>query len=298
MIDTVLQYRQRAIALLSPLYGRGEASALVQIVLRETLGLSAHALLLLDKDTPLSTQDAIALGLILDRLVAGEPLQYILGYADFYGLRLGVAPGVLIPRPETEELVDLIVERHAHDHALRILDLGTGSACIPLALAQHLSPSTHIDAVELSIEALALARHNVDTYLRQSPDRASIRLLEADLFDLVGQSPDSPYHLIVSNPPYIHPDEAEDMSPHVLLHEPRTALFAPHTDPIAYYEAIARLALEGWLLPSGHIYAELNPFYAQATLQCMSDLLAPRLAEASLLTDLSGKERFVHLHLA
>lgn len=278
-------------------YEAGEARAVLYQLLMESLGMSHTELLLLDKDTALSSEQRLCLEGWLMRLELGEPLQYILGYAYFFDLRLYVAPGVLIPRPETEELVYLMkqeLSRRQSAQALRVLDVGTGSACIPLGLATQLGPLqlASIDAIDISPEALAIAHSNVE---RLRPEVA-IRLIEADVFTLDAPMIAGGYDIIVSNPPYIHPDEAKTMSSGVLDWEPSGALFAPEDSPTLYYDAIAQLVCDGWLRPGGMVWLEINPLYAELTLSRMQAIIgADKLAEARLLHDLSGKERFIYL---
>lgn len=283
---------------LSAAYEEGEVRAIGRILLEEALALPHTTVLTMDKDTLLSVQNADALSAQIRRLAQGEPLQYVLGHTIFYGCRIEVAPGVLIPRPETEELIELMVQRSPIAEGggtRRLLDVGTGSGCIPCALASVWGRMLEADALDYSPEALAIAQGNLQKHSAQTGARLSA--VHANLFDCTRQTPSEPYDIIVSNPPYIHPDEAEQMTEQVLRHEPSTALFAPKDNPIAYYEAIALLAARGWLKPMGEIYLELNPLYADRTMQTMRSLLGERLSSSEVICDLSGKRRMAHLKM-
>lgn len=190
---------------------------------------------------------------VIDRLLAREPIQYIFGETQFYGLRLKVTPDTLIPRPETEELVDMIVREAGDRSDLRVLDIGTGSGCIAIALARNLR-FPQVSAIDISPRALEVARENARTL------RTNISFSQADALALT--PPAAPaYDIIVSNPPYIALHEQSGMDSNVLDHEPHSALFVPDSDPLVFYHAIARFALKA-LTPGGRIYFEINPLYA------------------------------------
>lgn len=289
---------------LSPKYGEGEARSMLLILMEEYLACSRSELLFQDKDTLLSTEVLARLSEAIQRLLKGEPLQYILGYTYFFDQQICVAPGVLIPRPETEELVYLIKQdvQHLPEQSFRILDIGTGSACIPIGLASQIGAKhiKQIDAIDFSPEALSVAQVNISQAQIKHSDIA-FRLLEQDVFAI--QADDSQlghYDIIISNPPYIHPEEAQEMSASVLDWEPSSALFTPEDNPILYYEQIARLACnKSFLNDGGRIYLELNPVYAEATKQAMYNILASErcIAKAELLADMSAKVRFLSIVL-
>ena len=232
---------------------------------------------------------------MLHDLSAGTPLQYVLGYAYFAGHRLTVAPGVLIPRPETEELIELILQHPESRASQRLLDVGTGSGCIAYALTAALPEVKQSVALEVSSEAAPIAEANFEA-LRKATGR-KVYLWKHDLFALLEEHtpPTPPLDLIVSNPPYIHPKEAEEMTPQVLLHEPHLALFAPEASPIAYYIALAELVAQGHLRSGGNLWVELNPLYATATEEAILERIGRRHAKTELIQDLSGKVRFLHL---
>lgn len=291
---TIREFESTARSRLGTLYDLDEARAIVRLLLEECLSIDHTRLLTIDKDTLLSNDDAARLDHWMSELTHAKPLQYILGYAHFFGQKIAVAPGVLIPRPETEELVELIRLREVPTAPLRLLDVGTGSGCIVCALASLLGKRLSADAMEYSSQAQSIAERNLEVYSHTTG--ANLCLLSANLFTCLDmEPPQEAYDIIVSNPPYIHPDEAEQMSPQVLDYEPSSALFASRDNPIIYYEAIARLADRGWLAPEGRIYLELNPLYAEATRDRVQEILGSRVSEVELVSDLSGKQRLLYI---
>lgn len=212
------------------------------------------------------------------RVLQGEPVQYVVGEAYFYGMDLYVAPGVLIPRPETAELVDMIVDsNNASD--LRVLDVGTGSGAIAIALSRCLR-FPKVTAIDLSDDALAVARENVEKL------KANVDLLKADIFTF-DPAPHS-FDIIVSNPPYIVESEKKDMEDNVLDHEPHLALFVPDDNPLVYYSRIAEIGRQA-LAEEGRLYFEINPKFAD-DLQKM--LESQGYTEVELKRDSHDKVRF------
>lgn len=264
---------------LSPLYGEGEAQAIARLVLETQCQATMTDILL---DRPAQDWNPH----ILKRLQEGEPVQYVLGETRFCGHRIMVAPGVLIPRPETEALVREVQEIQG----LRILDVCTGSGCIALAY-KHLYPEAYVEAWDISPEALTIAErnfrlHGLDIILRQ-----------VDLLDRSSWSDDSPtrgsgeggFTRIVSNPPYICQRERTDMEAHVLEHEPELALFVPDEDPLLFYRPLAELAMER-LLPGGDILVECNTAYVNAVAEHFRSV---GLNQVTALPDCFGLPRFV-----
>ena len=258
------------IAALTPLHGAGEARAIVRMVMEERFGLSQTDLLL-GKDTDLSANDRTELEKIAERLLAGEPVQHVLGYAYFCGRRFRVTPDVLIPRPETETLTRWAIEdlhvlsRAAKD--MQVLDLCTGSGCIAITLALAF-PAAHVVGVDISPAALAIARENATTL-----GAHNVTFIECDvladpshLSSLIPQPSPLGDHrgLLISNPPYVRASEAADIHPTVLHHEPSLALFVPDDDPLLFYRAIARIGQQ--LLPPGApVFVEINAALASET---------------------------------
>ena len=241
-------------------YSDGEATAVARYLVEMKYGLSMADVAC----GGVETLDEATLANDVERLLDGEPVQYVVGEAEFCGRRFVVRPGVLIPRPETEELCHWILEgRGAWREGCRILDIGTGSGCIAVTLAAEL-PKAAVMAWDISEAALAVARENADRL------DISIKFEKQDIFQyslLTG----APFSLIVSNPPYVCRSEAEQMEAHVLEHEPHEALFVPDDDALVFYRAICRLA-QHVLLPGGWLYFEINPLYADELMALMSEM--------------------------
>lgn len=292
---TIQQFEQEIRQGLTELYTPSEIREITYQLLEEVLRCNRTQLLLLGKDRELSTIELTTLRAFQAKLATGLPLQYLLGYVYFAGHRIQIREGALIPRPETEELVGLIGSDPASRGFRRLLDIGTGSGCIAYALTANLPVATESFAIEVSSAAIPIAEANFEVLAEQSGRR--VQLWKKDLFELVSEAtpPAEPFDLIVSNPPYIHPDEAEEMAPNVLLFEPHLALFAPESAPIAYYVGIGRLVQQGYLAPNGHLWLELNPRYAEETRTALLQLFDQGEVRATLIPDLSGKQRFLHL---
>lgn len=260
------------------IYPENESMAIIQQLIRHVTGFS-KAQLLLHKNSELSAENSEELNAKLLRLKNGEPIQYVTGEAEFYGLTFRVNPSVLIPRPETEELVDLILKEN-HVEGLSILDIGTGSGCIPVTLCKNLC-NPLIEAWDVSEEALETARLNAE--LNNQP----ILFRRVDVLDQVMTT--RKFDIIVSNPPYVCDSESESMHPNVLDFEPHLALFVPDADPLLFYRRIAELATS-FLTKGGKLYFEINAAFGQQT----ADLLKEnRFSEIEIVKDIFGKERFV-----
>lgn len=234
-------------------YPAGEARALYRLVMEERFGLS-QTQLLLGKDKDLSADEHKDLANIIDRLLQKEPVQYILGYADFCRHRFHVKPSVLIPRPETEELVRLVAERHPSP--VEMLDIGTGSGCIAISLALE---GHHVTAYDISPEALRIAQGNA-LDLGALVDFQQVDILHADT--------SRQWDVIVSNPPYIRRSEASEMDANVLDYEPHTALFVPDEDPLLFYRTITQFAARH-LTQGGALYFECNRAFVHEVAQLM-----------------------------
>lgn len=261
---------------LSTCYPEREAHAVALRVLEDAFGVSRTDVYA-DKVKDFSPEEELRLRHIAERLTAGEPLQYVLGEAEFCGRMFKVAPGVLIPRPETEELVSL-VEQQASGRC-RILDAGTGSGCIAVSLALLL-PEAEVQAWDISPEALAVARSNADRLGAKVDFR---------LCDILTARPDECFDIVVSNPPYVCERERADMTPQVLEHEPSLALFVPDDDPLRFYRALAALSSH-CLKPGGLLAVEINEAYGAETADLFS---LSGLVDVQTLLDAFGKPRFV-----
>lgn len=266
-------------------YDDGEARAIARILIEELFGLS-YTDIVCGATDELSADDTLRLDTAVRRIEQGEPLQHVLGYADFCGNRFGVNASVLIPRPETEWLVDegerLMngAPNAAPSATKRILDIGTGSGCIAISLKLRLGEA-YVEAWDISEEALRTAESNAKAL------KAEVAFCKRDA--LRAEDPAAPWDLIVSNPPYICDSERAAMDDNVLLHEPHTALFVPDDDPLRFYRAIARYALRS-LSNGGSLLFECNTRYAEATGEMMREM---GFENVTMNDDCFGLPRFV-----
>lgn len=265
---------------LSTTYEGHELTAIIRTICCDMLGIDTATYYLKEAVT-LTTEQGTLLQGIIDRLRQGEPLQYIEGKVPFCGMEFAVNPSVLIPRPETAELVDWIVCEHATQQP-RILDLGTGSGCIAIALSKQL-PQATIEACDISAEALTVAKENARM------NEAPVSFFTHDMLDLGTPLPHS-YDILVSNPPYIRQSEAADMSIQVTEWEPHTALFVPDDDALRFYRAIAELGQTEALRPGGHIYVEINQALGKETVALFE---AYGYQDVELRKDIYGNERMI-----
>ena len=305
MTETIAYIRNS----LKDIYPPGEAQALVRLIMERVCGLSTHQLLL-GKGKELSDTEKFKIKEIVEGLRLYKPIQYLLGIADFYGIEFKVTPDVLIPRPETAELVERIITDY-RGQAPRILDIGTGSGCIAISLAKHL-PKAEVAAVDISPEALAVAEENARL------NQVSVSFLELDILsegypsfmqgkvsrkenksftymkpkshtEETAVSPIGNFNCIVSNPPYIMNKEKATMEANVLENEPHLALFVPDDDPLLFYRAIARFG-QRHLVEGGHLYFEINALCGKET---VAMLRQENYTEVELIQDLYGKDRIV-----
>ena len=263
---------------LTPIYGAGETDWLLRTVMEHVKGWD-RVELVLRADKEVSDFTIGRVNEAVDRLVAGEPVQYIYGDTYWYGMQLKVTPDVLIPRPETEELVDLIVKDNPQSD-LHVLDVCTGSGCIAVALAKTLK-FPEVSAIDISDAALKIASENA------SIQKVKIDIRKADALALPDLKDE--YDIIVSNPPYVMESEKKGMDKNVLDHEPHIALFVPDSDPLKFYTAIADFAMNA-LKDNGRLYFELNPLTA--------DTLADNMRkqgwnDVQLLPDMHSRIRFL-----
>ncbi|MDR0542818.1 MAG: peptide chain release factor N(5)-glutamine methyltransferase, partial [Dysgonamonadaceae bacterium] len=249
-----LQYMQEQ---LQGLYPDSEIRSISYRVL-ESVCRADRQTLLRGKDKQLSANDRTQIRKITEELKKYCPLQYILGETEFYGLPIRVNEAVLIPRPETEELVEWILNdarRRTQDAGCKILDIGTGSGCIAIALARHL-PEAEVYALDISEKALKVAGQNACL------NKVNVRFFRHDILSS-SRFPISSFDIIVSNPPYITPSEKQAMAPNVLAHEPLQALFVPEDRPLLFYERIADFGQTS-LNPGGRLFFETNALFGQA----------------------------------
>ena len=263
-------------------YEEGEARAVARYLLEVGYGLSMSDILC----GAVEQLPQKELKEKMQRLADGEPVQYIVGTAEFCGRRFHVAPGVLIPRPETAELCQWIIEETRG--GLPILDIGTGSGCIAITLALDI-PNAEVEAWDISLEALTIAHKNANTL------NANVTFKEKDIIkcSIAPVLAEQKVSVIVSNPPYIVPSESSAMSDSVLNHEPNIALFTPEDDPLKFYRAISDYAKTA-LLPQGKLYFEINPLFAQ---QLEALLKEQGFGDITFKNDQYGKQRFVRATL-
>jgi release factor glutamine methyltransferase len=269
---------------LHSLYPQHEVESLIRLIFRHLKNYSLTDIIL-KSDERLSPAETSAVVEIVNRLKKSEPVQYILGETDFYGLKLKVKPGVLIPRPETEELVDWIIR--SEENPASILDIGTGSGCIAICLKKAF-PCAVVTACDISPVALSAARENADL------NHQEISFMESDILDRgTFLSKINKFDIIVSNPPYIRVSEEACMQPNVLSYEPHLALFVPDNDPLLFYNAIADFARQN-LKPGGRLYLEINEAMGGGMQQLLS---GSGSFKVTLRKDLQGKDRMIRAYL-
>lgn len=282
--NRVSDIRRYCHAELDALYGSGEVESMVRMLFDAFLGWDTARLLLHLADT-IDQSDLLRFHWAVEDLRRFRPIQHIIGYADFCGCRLAVSPDVLIPRPETEQLVEWAITecRSMEATPLRLLDLCTGSGCIAIALAKGL-PNADVWAADLSPQALVIAQKNAQH------NGVSIHCVEADVFSpQLHQALDSePFDLIVSNPPYVMEHERATMARNVLDHEPAMALFVPDDDPLCFYCAIADFAMQA-LTPHGSLLMEINETLGSETIA----LMRQKGFRCELRQDFCSKDRII-----
>jgi len=262
---------------LTQFYNAGEAKAVTRLVAEVRCGLTPADLLVGREMTGVDD--------IQKRLLAGEPVQYVLGEAEFGPRRFMVTPSVLIPRPETYELCQWCLSPTPSEWKGNILDIGTGSGCIACTLAAAL-PQASVTAWDISEKALEVARKNAKrTHVHVSFEQVDV--LSAPLPHR--EEPEAGFDIIVSNPPYVCKEEKEQMEPHVLEHEPHEALFVPDDDPLLFYRHIGNYAKTA-LYEGGKLYFEINPRFCKDTERLLSGL---GFHDIQVRKDQFGKERFI-----
>ncbi len=288
---TIAEAEKEIIENLIPIYEPDEAKSLACVTISHVCKLSRTQYLYSKNEVLLSINKTSILH-ILKELIAGKPLQYSLGETEFYGLVFKVNPSVLIPRPETEELVDWIFKEFKGngmgEKPLKILDIGTGSGCIPIVLKKYM-PKAEVYAMDISAEALATARNNA--LLNQT----DVVFFEDDILNPAFNLQSSIFNIIISNPPYITHPEKEQMHQNVLAYEPHTALFVPDNDPLIFYNAIADYALNHLKKPGGLLFFEINE---NSGFQTVTLLKNKGFKNIELRQDLRGKDRMIKCELA
>ena len=267
-------YYQHLQKKLSPQFGTGEARSVARLVLEDVFGWRVGR-----RSRLLNQDEQILAWTVENRLLAKEPVQYITGVGDFYGLQLRVTPDVLIPRPETEELVELILAENPAEPSQTLIDIGTGSGCIALAI-KHERPNWSVTGLDVSSSALAVARENAEKY------KLEMNWLESNILSAPLHQA---YHIMVSNPPYIPPSERKQMGQSTLVHEPAIALYSPEEDPLKFYRIIGERGKEA-LRPGGKLYFEVNEFRADEVVEVLDQQGFQNVKKH---LDLQGKWRMV-----
>ncbi len=265
---------------IEPLYGEREAASIARIVVSERTNLTISQLLAgPEREVQISDLDNL-----IEQLACGRPLQYVLGWEEFSALRFEVGEGVLIPRPETEELVLRVVSslKELSKSNPKVLDVGCGSGCIAIS-TKNLYPEAEVTALDISTEALDIAHRNAQ---RLAPE---VRVIRGDALNLRESLAGEKFDIIVSNPPYIPQSEEQSMRINVTGYEPHLALFVPDDDPLKFYRAIAHSALE-MLNEGGMLWFEAHEEYAQKTLDM---ILCEGFKQGGVVKDIFDKERMV-----
>jgi release factor glutamine methyltransferase len=277
---TALSLFREVALLLKDYFPTQEIQSLQKIIFDKKLGLPIHKVYL-EPNRPINPSDADIILDIVSMLKLQKPIQYILGEADFFGLNFFVTPDVLIPRQETEELVDWIIKSTSNNSS-SILDIGTGSGCIAVSLAANIK-NAQVTAIDISPAALEIARKNA------IKNHVMVDFSPNDILDINSSIPNKPFDIIVSNPPYVRELEKEQMKPNVLDHEPYLALFVSDSDPLIFYKAIA-LKASNILKSQGVVYCEIN----EALGKELHDLFSANgFVDIEIRKDLNGKNRML-----
>jgi release factor glutamine methyltransferase len=265
---------------LSTLYCKQEIESISKLIFEKVLGLSRLQVYLNQHET-ISPANLAQITEIVNRLIQFEPIQYILGETEFYGLPLKVNSSVLIPRPETEELVDWIIHDCSKTNPY-ILDIGTGSGCIPIALLKNL-PGASADGWDISKDALMVAKKNAEMNL------VKIDFIYTDILNSIYPAQSQKYDIIVSNPPYVMASEEHSMLKNVIEYEPHIALFVPDTDPLIFYSTIADIAIHQ-LKECGLLYFEINEQFGKETTNL---LVLKGFKNITVRKDINGRDRMI-----
>lgn len=283
---TVLELQKSFKKALEGLYPSEEVQSFFNIGAEKYLHLSRVAIAL-NPDAEISRENVLKFQEIIARLQKKEPIQYIIGETEFFGLHISVNKDTLIPRPETEELITWILESvkpEKHKKTLEFLDIGTGSGCIAIAISKNVYPA-NVSAIDISEDTLVVARKNA------ANNKVPVNFLCHDILSL-NRLPRQ-YDIIVSNPPYVRESEQKLMQDNVLEYEPEIALFVSDEDPLLFYRKIAELALNG-LRSKGQLFFEINEFLAEDT---VSLLLNMKFKNVEVRKDIYGKSRMLKCHI-
>lgn len=271
-------------------YDKEEIESFIAYCFEEFVNIKRSEIKLRAADT-ISESELLKFNFAVKDLKKNKPIQYILGKADFYGLKFKVTPDVLIPRPETEELVDLIIKEN-QDERLKtddsrlttILDIGTGSGCIPIVLKKKI-PSAKVYSIDISERAIAIAQQNARL------NNVDVEFIQQDILSPANEflSNGIKFDIIVSNPPYIRESEKQQMHANVLENEPHIALFVQDHEPLLFYKAIADMALKQ-LKPGGKIYFEINEALGSETKEMLEE---KGFKNVVIVKDINNKNRIL-----
>jgi release factor glutamine methyltransferase len=280
---------------LATVYDASEIEALTLMIISEISGIS-KAMIKAFPENLITPIQAEKLNNILTRLQTGEPIQYILGHTEFYGLNFKVNPSVLIPRPETEELVEWAilsvgsgqwaVSNSDKQFAGSILDIGTGSGCIAISLKKNL-PAAQVSAIDISTDALQTAKQNAGL------NEVEVNFIHQDILNIKSEIEIPKSEIIISNPPYVTLHDKAQMHTNVTDFEPHTALFVPEKDPLIFYKAIADFALKN-LIPNGLLFFEINENLGKETVEMLE---SKGFKDIELKQDMSGRDRMIRTRL-
>lgn len=286
MIGFNLQKTKRHFtALLAEKFPQREAEQLMRILLEDLFGIDWNQQLM-NPDLRIDELQYYQLGEAVKRLLSGEPVQYVTGMARFNDLLLKVSPAVLIPRPETEELVLKIGTCLPKEKPIRIWDIGTGSGCIAIALAKQF-PNAEVIAFDVSEEALLIARENAES------NGVKVTFVRDDVLNPISDYFSQPVDLVVSNPPYVCDSERAAMETNVLDWEPENALFVPDDDPLRFYRQILALA-KNQLNPDGQVWFEINERMGEEMVELCHEM---GFSNAEVLADFAERPRFCRVFL-
>jgi release factor glutamine methyltransferase len=279
VMSALAKYKE-SVESLTQIYSKTEAQAMLRIVFEKVLGVPIHQVLT-NINLGIAQWQIEKVDGYLNELKLQKPIQYILGETEFFGITLHVSPSVLIPRPETEELVEWIIS-NVNDAKYNILDIGTGSGCIAIALAKHL-PQCSISALDISSEALKIARLNAQ--------RASVNVsfFEQNILEVNPIIKAEKFDVVVSNPPYIRESEKTQMRANVIDYEPSLALFVPNGNPLLYYDAIIRFCKDN-LSKNGQLFFEINEAFGNELIEVFKQY---GFVDIELRKDIFGKDRMI-----
>lgn len=261
-------------------YDSNEAMILARELLCHVTNTELSRLLMIDNDIKLDNRQQTVLNNLTEKLLEGEPLQYVIGKTFFCGHKFKCDSRALIPRPETEELVNLIISDHDQSSDISILDIGTGTGCIAVSLACAL-PESQVSAIDISHETLCLAAENAEHL------NVKVQFIEDNILNC--RSDYASYNVIVSNPPYIRLSEQTAMEHNVLDYEPHTALFVPDSDPLIFYRAIGIFGTTH-LRRGGKLYLEINQYLGQETVDL---LICLGYRNVNLYKDINNNDRII-----